>query len=460
MGIHNFCKLLQSFAPPSNSPDFFDSILVDAQSFLYIAIEQAVDFEEEAAFIPEISTLVWQQLKQTLNFLFSFENAVHPDRVTLVLSFDGISVPMKYPTQCERRSKKTKVDPKSFYRYVLFGSNIISETIQSYLIHQLKHYKFQSTRSLRVVMVGCSVPGEGEHKIFHITEKKFPCCQHPIIVSVDQDLFVLSFIRLKRYKTLQIYRYNQFYHITNVTLPFPLQRFITVSFLFGNDFIKTLVAISPTNTASILNAMVLDQTREDPPAIFSQFLHNMKNCIRYSVTQHVNRLMIVSFWVTYFWMMDYYSQRDFPQKYIKNPIYDIFDRNQLITALLDETFSRETFHEAQDSYKRVRSQCPPSNPEQYVFTNSEVLKQLEPYWLKLGSESYTVFQITKKVPKKELLKRSRDFESESFLKKKAATETARILQKPPSDNPIADPTELIDEPNQVPKSAAVHDQTQ
>ncbi|GFS68387.1 XRN_N domain-containing protein, partial [Nephila pilipes] len=95
---------------------------------------------------------------------------------------------MKWPTQRERRTKKDReqrnvsLQGKSKYRSVLFGTNIIALKIQKYLVERLKRYQFKKIEQLKVVVSGCNVPGEGEHKPFHIAEALHPDqCRHPLV---------------------------------------------------------------------------------------------------------------------------------------------------------------------------------------------------------------------------------------------------------------------------------------
>ena len=397
MGINNFCKLIQPILRPTSKPTFFDSVLVDCQSFLYGAIEHCLEIEQEQIF-DEICESVWEQINNLLKTFLS-----HSDKyLTFILSFDGEGVPMKWATQRERRRRsKNSSSKKNFYRYILFGNNKLSIQVQNYVIKQLKKFNHH----IRVIVCGCNVPGEGEHKIFQIAES-LKTCQNPVVVSVDQDVFILSFLRLDRYQTLQIYRYNQFYNINNFVskqLSYPLKRLITVSFLFGNDFIPTLIGITATNPPNIHNCLSSIDEDDDPPTILSLFIQNMQNHIHFTLVEFVDNNLIIWFWTTYFWILDYYTLRNFPQLFLENHVYDAFDRNQLLTGLINKKFSKEMFQIAQKNYKGLITQ-PIPNAERYVFMDSEdLVKKLQSFWTESKDQFCTVIRITNVNRKKSIL---------------------------------------------------------
>lgn len=382
MGIQNFCKLIDPIAPPSSEPTYFDSLLIDCQSYLYMAIEYSLQTQDSELF-HEICKYTWAQLHNLLDLLKS------PPFLTVILSFDGEGVPMKWATQRKRRQSQNTVSRKCFYRYVLFGHNKLTVAVQRYIWEKLKTYN----RDLKVILAGCNVPGEGEHKIFQVAEG-MPGCRNPIVVSVDQDVFVLAFLRRHRYQTIQIYRYKRFYSVSNLVLeiPYPLQRFISLSFLFGNDFVPAVISITPDNVSKIHRAAMFDKD-QDVPATFARFLKNLSPHIRFSPVEFVDRLLIVCFWMTYFWILDYYTRRHFPQQFLENHVYEAFDRNQLLTALSDESYSRNAFREARETYDDMITQ-PIPHAEDHIFTDPVVLEKLKRYWITPENNLCSVLQIT------------------------------------------------------------------
>jgi hypothetical protein len=399
MGITNFCKLLKLSHSPSETPDPFDSILVDAQSFLYVAIDNALHLKDEESMITEICQHVWNLIHHHLNLLLSFRSSVCREKVTLVLSFDGPGVPMKWATQRKRRdNKKGPFSTKFFYKNVLFGTNRITLRVQEYVLKRLKKYHFSdATDGLNVALCGCDVLGEGEHKMFQVAEVMK--CRNPIILSVDQDVFVLAFLRLDRYDTIQIYRYKEFYRVTHMArseMQYPLKLLVTVSSLFGNDFVPPLLEISDANV-SVVNYRLseLDTDGDDPSATLSHFLNDMSPKLRYTVASHVDRELIINFWLTYIWIFDYYVKRHFPQLYMENKVFDAFDRNQLLTALMDEEYSRELYREAKARYDKMTTQ-PISDAERHVFGDSEILDKLKPYWINPSKNACTLLYMRKK----------------------------------------------------------------
>lgn len=385
MGITNFCKLIQLVSQPSLKPALFDSVLVDCQSFLYAAIERSVQIKEDEIF-SEICESVWEQI----NHLFKTFSSNR--RLTFVLSFDGEGVPMKWATQRERRLRSKKYSKKTFYRYILFGNNKLTLQVQKYVVEKLKNYD----REAKIIVCGCNVPGEGEHKIFHVAEH-LKNCRNPIVASIDQDVFILAFLRLDRYQTLQIYRYNQFYDINSFVskqLCYPIQRLIIVSFLFGNDFIPPLIPISSNNASFIHNSLLLVDEDDNPPTVLSTFIKNMRDHIRFTLVEFMDKNLMICFWTTYFWIMDYYTLRNFPQQFLENEVYDSFDRNQLLTGLIDKKFSKEMFQIARQKYDGLKTR-PIPNAEQHVFIDSDdLVKELKSYWIESKDRFCTVIRTT------------------------------------------------------------------
>ncbi|GIY04391.1 XRN_N domain-containing protein [Caerostris darwini] len=411
MGINNFCKLIDPVLSPQAAPEHFDSILVDFQSFLYIAIEKGLE-PEESAFFRELCQCAWYQFHKTINSILSFAKKTE---ISLVIAFDGEGVPMKWPTQRQRRSATRVVQGKNIYRFALFSVNTISLRVQRYIIERLKRYPIPpNINRLNVIVCGCNVPGEGEHKLFHVAESIQ--VRHPIVVSVDQDVFILAFLRIHRYETLQIYRYNQFYQVTQLlkeSLPYPPSRLIHTSFLFGNDFIPSLVGITPINAPTIHTKLSFEDSEEsnsdsdneeegdylNPAHIIARFLHAMERHLRFERVPHVDDRLLEAFWMTFCWMTDYYTKREYPQKYLENPIYDAFDRNQLLTGLWNAAYSAKILEKVQNHYTTIVTR-PRNNLEstRAVFTNVEVLEKLKPYWTEPNDESCIRLQLTKRIP--------------------------------------------------------------
>ena len=410
MGIQNFCKLIDPIAPPSSEPAHFDSLLIDCQSYLYTAIEYSLETRDSELFT-EICESTWAQLYNLLD-LFKL-----PSSLTVILSFDGEGVPMKWATQRKRRESQKTTSKKSFYRYILLGHNKLTVAVQGYVWEKLKTYN----RNLKIILAGCNVPGEGEHKIFQVAEGT-PGCENPIVVSVDQDVFVLAFLRRHLYRTIQIYRYKRFYSISNFVLeiPYPIQRFISLTFLFGNDFVPALITITPNNVSKIHQAATFDEDR-DIPATFARFLQNLGPHIRFTPVEFIDRLLIVCFWMTYLWILDYYTRRHFPQQFLENRVYEAFDRNQVLTALSDESYSRSTFHEARETYEDMVTQ-PIPHAENHIFTDPILLEKLKSYWIKPENSLCNVLQLTSSYCRKRESK-ERPATDNGILQKRGKIET-------------------------------------
>ncbi|GBN19738.1 hypothetical protein AVEN_261810-1 [Araneus ventricosus] len=432
MGITNFCKLMNKLIEPDEEPPTephsFDSILYDAQSLLHVAISEALETDESKLF-RELCRSAWHTLEKQLDVFLDHATA---ESITLVLSFDGAGVPMKWPTQRERRSKKdgerqrsVRIQGKMKYRSALFGPNVITMKIQKYFVQRLKRYRFQKAKEWVVVVSGCNMPGEGEHKLFQIAESLQSSqrvrCRNPLIVSQDQDVFVLALMRLSRYETLQIFRYGRYYPVTKLIrewLPYPVERLETCSFLFGNDFIPAVVGITLQNVCAIHQCLTLEEnpsppssySSEDagsdselddesvpdthPVSIMARFVERMNKHLRFHVLAHLDGTLVEAFWLVYFWLGDYYTRSEFPQKYMDNPIYDAFDRNQLLTALTSLPFSLRCYERARDKYENVtRDPATAEEAEKAVFMEEDVVATLKSYWVKPDDKACVVLKL-------------------------------------------------------------------
>lgn len=377
MGINNFCVLLNSLHEPLTRPKPFDSILYDAQSLLHVSITLALEAEETKLF-REMCRLAWSKFQKQLNALLSFPCS---DALTLILSFDGDGVPMKWPTQRARRTKKDGcITKKSTYRAALFGTNVIALKLQNYFKERLKQYKPPNIREFRVVISGCNVPGEGEHKLFQMAEAM--ACRNPLVASEDQDVFVLALLRLTRYESIQIYRYGKYYPVTDMAkegFPYPVKQLETCSFLFGNDFIPPIVSISFMN-APIIHQCLHFEEDDDEPEVLARFLQTMNKHLRWEKVTHLDSDLVDSFWITFLWLQDYYTQSHFPQKYIHNTVYDRFDRNMLLTALSMPEISRKCYERAKTIYGKTRT-SPVSSEQAIEAVFTDDYDSLKAYWL-------------------------------------------------------------------------------
>ena len=380
MGITNFCKLLEPLQEYPSEPGSFDSILYDIQSLLHAAIQFSQSNNQEQL-LRDIPHHVWHSFYKDLLEILPYAKS----SVTLIVSFDGDGVPMKWPTQQQRRTKThtdTSTDIKSICKMVLFGNNIISLAVQNYFREKLKKHLNTSPfdKISHVYLSGCNVPGEGEHKIFHMAEKL--SLRQPIVISIDQDVFILALLRMQYYETLQIYRYKRFYPISDIYQKwfFPV-RLEVCSFLFGNDFIPSLISITPTNASTIYRFLNTEEEDEQHPVVvLAHFIQKMKPHLRYKQVTHIDTLLVDCFWVTFFWLKDYYTKSHFPQKYITNPVYRLFDRNQLLTALSEPDM--DCYERALQTYHDLQAESTTPQQARYaVFQDDQILHRLKSYWV-------------------------------------------------------------------------------
>lgn len=376
MGINNFCKLLNCVLPPDADFKPFDAILIDVQSFLYVAVHYSFETQEEE-FIREICEYVFRQVRDALIFLLTSGRA-DPKSVTVVLSFDGSGVPMKWPTQRERRVGDVK--GKRLVQISLFGVNKISTRVQEYVARAADNIRVPGVDTIRYVVCGCNVPGEGEHKMFQLAER-LGTIRNPVVISVDQDVFPIAMARLDRYESIQIHRYKNVYHLSRdsfASSDYPWERFRILSFLFGNDFVPAVVGISDVNGPKIHSAILGSDGDESPPLVVAEFLNKLP--LRYDEVAYVDPDLLVQFWKVYLWMEDYYRNRDFDQKYMRNEIYDAFDRNALLTGLAIAAFSTEAYETARATYADTVTRNPKRHLA-HVIRDEALLQRLRRHWV-------------------------------------------------------------------------------
>ena len=397
MGISNFTKLIECFQDGEQWNESFDSILIDIQSELYVAIEKCFplnnNFEQcEKIFFKDVSAIVQKRLANILLEIFRQYPRRSDEEIVVVCSFDGAGVPMKWPTQRKRRFQ-TSLSGKNLYRASLFGNNVLSAQIRDDLVRSLKtgrfHDRFFSNRRnllpkyIRYVVSGCDVEGEGEHKLFHIAESLG--LKYPVFVSVDNDAFVLALARIDRYECVQLFNKRELHNLTDFAREAPADALVYVSLLFGNDFLPPVVALTNANCLDARESLskMREEMQEEKvdrcriPTMYRLFLARMVDSMRYEKepTRSPADLdtVAVRFWTTCLWILDYYTLRDFPQKWAKNEIYDEFDRDGLLLVLTSEELATETFEKALARYQQ--NEIPKENvsAESVVFDSKSLV---------------------------------------------------------------------------------------
>lgn len=402
MGIQNFKIFLNTLNYTSNEPTEFDSLFVDIQSYLYQSIYSSFK-SNESEFLEDICLKVVDNLSELFYNVFSTN--LYSDTFKIIISFDGESIPMKYPIQKERRNSTIKTG-KQLYKTVLLGYNIISEKVYKYIfdiitnnfsvfLNSMKNIKIPS--DLQIILCGSSIRGEGEHKLFHLG-KYFKCCK-PIIASIDNDVFIIALSQLNKFESIQIYKtVNVIFNINifiSSFLPYDKNYIIFASLLFGNDFIPPIILLTANNCPFIHEALRKCK-KSYIPHIFYNILNHLKNHskIKYVIPPQIEEDIIIEFWNNCFWVLDYYKNYNFDQKYMNNNLYYNFNRNHIITALVDLEYSEKSYQKAYMKYKTLKT-VSISNSKQSIF-NEEELQIYQRFFPKaIHSEIYHQIKINK-----------------------------------------------------------------
>lgn len=390
MGIPNFTTFLKSAKLNTGTLYKYDSILIDAQSLLYVAIDTSLK-ETEKNILLDVNYIVFTEIVFILNTLF--KRRVHDETVTIIISLDGEGVPMKWPTQQKRREKAAL--GRDLYKIVLFGNNSISRNVSDYLKKSLADPKClrclkNSPKHMRFVIDGCTKEGEGEHKL--IPPALYYGCKRPVIVSEDNDVFIISCVHFTSFDMIQIKRkYDTFYNLNDIItnyLQYSVNTLINTCFLFGNDFIPPIISITENNPVLIHDAMYKCMEDYLPDVLYFVLstLENSKK-IRFSRVTYTDERVIVEYWKNCLWVLDYYAHKTFPQKYMRNKLFSIFDRNMLITALLDRDYSARTFEKARAKYAVLTAQPVTKKAISEVFPKNQ-LPNVERFFTNVQCNDY------------------------------------------------------------------------
>lgn len=375
MGIRNFKTFLNLSS--SDQLEEYDSILIDIQSYLYKSIQYSFKSSENE-FLEEVCSYVIQHLYELLENIFSYP--CFKDSLKVIISFDGESIPMKFPTQKQRRN--VQVQGKNVYKIVLFGHNTISDQVGKFIRDTLTHYSrhlfpdhMKIPSKLEFIILGSDTKGEGEHKLFSLGA--YLQCRKPVIASVDNDVFIIALSQLSKFDSIQIYKSrNNIFNINRVVsqfLCYDKQYCIFASLLFGNDFIPPIINLTDKN-CPIIHEALKECNQREMPAVFYAVLNELKKAskIRFAVPPYIEEIIIVEFWKNCFWVLDYYEKYTFPQKFMENHLFDIFDKNHVISALLDKDYSEECYKKAYSMYKNLNFKSLTLNPKEVVFTNEQL----------------------------------------------------------------------------------------
>lgn len=384
MGIKNFKLFLNALDYISTELTGYDSIFIDIQSYLYKAIDRSF----KTNYFDLTQDVCIKVLNDLSALFYSIFSCGHfKDSLTVVICFDGAAPPLKLPTQRLRRSNTVAAEGRSLYKTLLFGHNILSRQVYNYIIQNLKtncSNFFSNTNDIKIpsklqfVVSGSHMRGEGEHRMFEFAT--LYKCKRPLIVSPDNDVFIIALSQFSKFDTIQIYKSAKI--IWNVNLfatnymPCSKECFIYASFLFGNDFIPAIIDLTERNCPVIHEALQMCERNHMPHIFFTILQHLItKSKLKFKTPHQIKDQIIEEFWKNIFWMLDYYSTYRFHQMYMENLLFDIFDKHQIIAVLLDLAYAERTFNKACLQYKCLKAEPSKLNPKNLIFT----AEQLEKY---------------------------------------------------------------------------------
>lgn len=409
MGIKNFTSIISATNYSySDTPQYYDAILIDIQSVLYINITRYIKNEDYSIhdIVKDLCQDVITYIGESLASLFQKER--HDNKITIIIAFDGKGVPMKWPTQCERRKDNIISNNKQLILNSLFEHNSISKEVCDYITARLNDCQWMKFNFFSFVenlpehiifyISGSNKDGEGEHKLFNIAKQYN--CQHVLVYSVDNDVFIISFIRRHQFKSIQITKDGKkFFHVSsflNDYLKYDVEKLIYASFLFGNDFIPEYISLTPKN-ATVIHEILHNINSTDIVEILRQLiiqLHEIKK-INFKFIKRVQ--LMIPFWINCIWILDYYEKENFPQKFIENHYYFMSDRDKLLSFLCNYKSSKYCYDEAKEQYRNI-DQCSMKIGKYEVF-NSDTLQKIQPFLIERDIIPYMtkIIWITKSV---------------------------------------------------------------
>lgn len=409
MGIKNFTILLNAFNYTSNVLTEYDSIFIDIQSYLYKAISNSFK-EKENELKKDICLKVVKDLSEI--FYNIFKSGHFKDFLKIFICFDGNGVPFKLPTQQARRAaiitegKSLNMgNGKNLIKALLIGHNILSAQVYTYIVQSLRTNcsefflnlnEIKMPSKLQFIIAGSNISGEGEQKMFHFASI-FKCLK-PLLVSVDNDVFIISLLQIYKFDTVQIYKSTKVIYNLNIFLSKHLrctkECFIYTSFLFGNDFIPAVIELSETNCLVICEALNMCEKNDIPHVFFTIIKYLEKQSkIDYKSPPQIEQNIILEYWKNILWVLDYYTKPNFKQKYMKNVLFNIFQRDQIIGVLLDLAYSKLTFNMACLEYKSLKTKPLDIDLKKFIFT-TEQLQMYAHFFPKLPTqEMYNFFEI-------------------------------------------------------------------
>lgn len=231
------------------------------------------------------------------------------------------------------------------------------------------------------VVSGSHLEGEGEHKIFQLA-KRFRC-RNLLVHSVDNDVYIIAFIRRHQFETIEITKdAKSFFSVTtflNDYLKYDVQKLIYASFLFGSDFIPEFITLTPSKAISI-HKLLMQIESSDMVSVLHCLVKELTDNgkIRFKRDPE-NILNLTPFWITCLWMLDYYKRdQDFPQKFIENRFFFMSERNSVLNFLNDYKVARYCYAEAWNQYQTIATTQHVKKSKYEVYT-PEALQRIDSF---------------------------------------------------------------------------------
>lgn len=273
MGIpHYFYKITNNFRNivGVNPPERCDRLFLDFNGIIHTSFQSLKSNVDMSMDAQNFENLLINTIIHNMQSVTDF---VKPS-LLLYIGIDGVAPLPKIVQQRKRRYLSswlsTKIKDSQSYTW---DSNAISPgtPFMKKLDSHLQDYIDRQKRNYRIVLSGCSSPGEGEHKIFnyiHFDEQHDTSKLVDVIYGLDADLIMLSLLctKTRKYLLREPQHYGKLHmHLNNAPYLWldvealrsqiasyyddkvSIHSYVFLCFLIGNDFLPQLSYLSIYN---------------------------------------------------------------------------------------------------------------------------------------------------------------------------------------------------------------------